>query len=62
MKKSGPEIEKIKKKIQKMFKENKLDIVIQCNMKIINHLDVSLNLNNLSYKPYRKPYNGIIYP
>ena len=33
--KSGPETEKIKKNIHKIFKENKSDIVIQCNMKIL---------------------------
>ena len=59
--KSGPETEKIKKNIQKIFKENKLDIVIQCNMKIVNYLDVSLNLNNSNYKPYHKPDNEILY-
>ena len=37
-----PETEKIKKNIEKLFKENKLDIVIQCNMKIVNYLHVSL--------------------
>ena len=42
--KSGRETEKIKKNIQKIFKENKSDIVIQCNMKIVNCLDISLNL------------------
>ena len=41
-----PETEKIKKNIEKIFKQNKLDIVIQCNMKIVNYLDVLLNLNN----------------
>ena len=35
--KSGPETEKIQKNIQKRFKENKLDIVIHCNMKIVNY-------------------------
>ena len=59
--KRGPETEKIKKNIQKIFKENKLDIVIQCNMKIVNYLDVSLNLNNSNYKPYQKPDNEILY-
>ena len=29
---SGPKSEKIKKDIQKLFKENQLDIFIQCNM------------------------------
>ena len=52
--KSGPETEKIKKNIQKIFKENKLDIVIQCNMKIVNYLDVSLNLKNSNYRPNNK--------
>ena len=59
--KSGPETEKIKKNIQKIFKENKLDIAIQCNMKIVSYLDISLNLNNSNYKPYQKPDNGILY-
>ena len=59
--KSVPETEKIKKNIQKMFKENKLDIVIQCNMKIVDYSDVSLNLNNSNYKPYCKPDNEILY-
>ena len=44
--KSGPGTEKIRKNIQKIFKENKSDIAIQCNMKIVHYLDVSLNLNN----------------
>ena len=59
--KSGPETEKVKKNIQKIFKENKLDIIIQCNMKIVNYVDVSFNLNNSNYKPYHKPDNEILY-
>ena len=53
--KSGPEIGKIKKNIQKIFKENKLDIVIKCNMKLVNYL------NNSNYKPYHKRDNEILY-
>ena len=30
-------------------------------MKIVNHLDASLNLNNLNHKPYRKLDNKISY-
>ena len=41
-------IYKKKKKIQ----ENKLDIVTQCNMKIVDYLDFTLNLNNSNFKPY----------
>ena len=38
-----------------MFKNKGLDIVINCNMKIVNYLDVTLNLNDESYRPYKKP-------
>ena len=48
---SGPKSEKIKKNIQKLFNENQLDIVIQCNMKTVNYLDVTLNLENSTYRP-----------
>ena len=41
------------------FFTDKLDIVIQCNMKIVNYWDISLNSNNLNYKPYHKPDNEI---
>ena len=44
--KSGPQSEHVKKNIQKIFKENGLDIIIQCNMKIVNYLDVTFNLND----------------
>ena len=30
-------------------------------MKIVNYLDVSLNLNNSNYMPYHKPDNEILY-
>ena len=52
---SGPQSEKIKKTFQKMFKNKGLDIIINCNMKIVNYLDVTLNLNDGSYRPYKKP-------
>ena len=50
---SGPKSEKSKKDIQKLFKENELDINIQCNMKM-DYLDVTLNLENSTYCPYQK--------
>ena len=52
---SGPQSEKIKKTFQKIFKNKGLDIIINCNMIIINYLDVTLNLNDGSYCPYKKP-------
>ena len=58
---SGPKSEKVKKDIQKLFKENELDIVIQCNMKTINYLDVTLNLENSTYRTYQKKKKQIKY-
>ena len=43
---SGPEAEKLKKKFQKLFEEKGLDIILQCSLKIINFLIISLNLTN----------------
>ena len=59
--KSGPQSEEVKKNIQKIFKEHGLDITIQCNMKIVNYLDVTFNLNDETYNSYTKPNNEIKY-
>ena len=34
---------------------------MQCNMKIVNYLDVTFSLNGGTYKPYTKPSNEIKY-
>ena len=57
----GPQSEKIKKTFQKVFKNKGLDIIINCNMKIVNYLDVTLNLNDGSYRPYKKPNDDTNY-
>ena len=43
------------KTFQKLFKEKCLDIIVQCNLKITNYLDVTLNLSDGSYCSYKKP-------
>ena len=48
---NGPQMEKIKKRLQKVFKNNGLDIIIACNMKIVNYLNVTFNLNDSTYRP-----------
>ena len=58
---SSPKFQKVKKDIQKLFKENGLYIIIQCNMKTVNYLDVTLNLENSTYHPYHKENNQIKY-
>ena len=42
--KSGPWAEGIKKIFQKVFCENDLNIVIKCNLKFVDYLDID-NLN-----------------
>ena len=60
-KKSGPQSEQVKKNIQKIFKDHGLDIIIQCNMKVVNYLDVTFDLSDGTYNPYAKPNNEIKY-
>ena len=45
---SGPKSENFKKDIQKLFKENELDIVIQCNMKTVNYSTLKILLIDLT--------------
>ena len=54
---SSPKSEKVKKDIQKFLKENELDIAIQYNMKTVSYLEVALNLENSTYRPYQKENN-----
>ena len=57
----GPQSEKIKKEFQKLFKKHDLEIVVECNRKVVNYLDITLNLNNGTHKPYHKPDNEVNY-
>ena len=60
--KSGLQLEQEKKNIQSnISKKHELNIIIQCNMKVVNYLDVTFNLNDGTYKPYTKPNNEIKY-
>ena len=59
--KIGPQSEQVKRNIQKIFKEYGLDIILQCNMKVVNYFDVTFNLNDRTYNPYTKPNNKIKY-
>ena len=58
---SGPQIERKRKDIIKMFKTAGLNITIQAGLRIVNFLDVQFNLNNGTYQPYRKPDNTPVY-
>ena len=54
-------IEKIKKEICKVFAKNNLRITIEANKKVVNFLDVTLDLTTEKYKPYSKPTTTPLY-
>jgi hypothetical protein len=47
--------ENIKKDLCKIFAHQGLKMTINANKKAVNFLDVTLNLNDHSYRPYTKP-------
>ena len=55
---NGPQADQIRKKFIYIFrKEFQLSIVCKTNLKIVNFLDVTLDLTTGRYKPYNKPGN-----
>ena len=55
------EIERMKKTMVKVFKECGLSIIIECNLKTVNFLNVTFDLTNDIYKPYRKANDNPLY-
>jgi len=58
---NGPKTDNIRKKITASFKDERLSITIDTNLVETDFLDVSFDLANKLYKPYRKPDNDPIY-
>ena len=58
---SGTHCEKTKKEFQKLFWQDSLKLIIKCNLKIVDFLDVTLNLTDSTYKPYHKANDEICY-
>ena len=61
LKQTPREIENVKKEICKIFAKNELRTTIEANKKIVNFLDVTLDLNTEKFKPYSKPANTLLY-
>ena len=59
--KSGFHWEKIKKELQRLFKEYDIEIVAESNQKIVNYLDWTLNLKDGTFRPYHKPGDQMQY-
>ena len=58
---SGPQADGIRKHFHAIFKQNGLELEIECNLKIVNYLDVTLNLEDRTFRPYRKSNAETIY-
>ena len=58
---SGPESERVKKKLCKIFKQSGLSITVECNLQITDFLDVTFDLRTDKYYPYRKDNNQLLY-
>ena len=59
---SGPQVDTIGKDFMKIFKEDfDLSITYETNLRVVNFLDVTLNLKTGKYKPYNKSDNNPLY-
>ena len=54
-------LDRIRKKLHKFFKDFDLKITVETGLKQVDFLDVSFNLNDGSFKPYRKPNDNPLY-
>ena len=54
------EVKRMKKDICRIFRDNELRVTIEAK-KVVNFLDVSLNLSSGQYSPYMKPNNTLKY-
>ena len=55
------QIDRVRKKIISLFKNIDFKIEIVTNLTEVDFLDVTLNLENNTYRPYKKPNDKLIY-
>ena len=58
---NGQQMDKKRKTIIKIFKDIGFSIDIQTNLKEVDFLDVTLNLQNGTYRPYKKANDKLLY-
>ena len=58
---NGQQIDCTRKTIIKIFKDVGFSIDIETNSKVVDFLDITFNLNNGIYKPYKKPNDRLLY-
>ena len=57
---NGQETDKVRKNIIRVFKDTGFSLKIETKLKEVDFLDVSLNLRNGAYRPYKKPNNRLL--
>ena len=57
----GHQNDKIRKELIKIFQTHGLKLKIKCNLKSVDYLHITFDLNTGSYRPYRKPNNDTRY-
>ena len=58
---SKQKTDRIRKDIIEIFKNAGFKIKIKTNLQIVDFLDVTLNLLDETYKPYKKPNDQLLY-
>ena len=46
---SGPDLHSLKKNFQSLFKTYELEVIIECNKKVVDYLDVASSIQFLGY-------------
>ena len=58
---TGPQVERVKIKMEEIFQSCGLKITIEANLQIMDFLDVTFNFKNEKYYPLTKPSNDPLY-
>ena len=58
---NGQKIDRTRKNIIKIFKDVGFSINIETNLKVVDFLDITFDLNYDIYKPYKKPNDSLLY-
>ena len=58
---NGQKLDKIRKELHKLFKNEGLKIVVENCHTTVDYLDVIMELKDLSFRPYRKPNDNPLY-
>ena len=58
---SGPQQDKLRKEIIRVFKDEGLQITIDIKLKVVDFLDIKLDLVNDKFYPYKKPNDTPMY-